>query len=82
MSMPGPRPGGRGPGGPMMSYEKPKNTGKTLKRLVLYIGKSKYLFFALMTVMLLITFLTLAAPSIQQVAIDAITLRTISSICF
>lgn len=75
MSMPGPRPGGRGPGGPMMSYEKPKNTGKTLKRLVLYIGKSKYLFFALMTVMLLITFLTLAAPSIQQVAIDAITLQ-------
>lgn len=74
MSMPPPRPLGRGPRGPVMIQEKPKNTRKTLGRLLRYIGKSKYLFFALMLVMLAVTFLNLAAPSIQQVAIDAITL--------
>lgn len=75
MSMSPPRPGGRGPAGPVLMREKPKNTGKTLLRLMRYIGRSKYLFLALMLVMLTITLLNLAAPSIQQVAIDAITLQ-------
>lgn len=65
-------PGRRGPG-PMMYKEKPKNMGKTLKRLIQYIGKSKYLLFALLAVMILISLLGLAAPALQGKAIDAIT---------
>ncbi len=65
-------PGRRGPG-PMMFKEKPKNTGKTLKRLLKYIGKSKYLLLALLGVMVLISLLGLAAPALQGKAIDAIT---------
>ena len=48
-------PGRRGPG-PMMYKEKPKNTWGTLKRLIKYIGKSKYLLLALLCVMVLISF--------------------------
>ncbi|MBR6514706.1 MAG: ABC transporter ATP-binding protein [Clostridia bacterium] len=65
-------PGRRGPG-PMMYKEKPKNMWGTLKRLVKYIGKSKYLLFALLLVMILISLLGLAAPALQGKAIDAIT---------
>ena len=42
--------------------------------LIGYIGRNRYLFFALIGEMLIITLLNLAAPSIQQIAIDCITL--------
>ena len=63
--MPPMGPGGRKPGGPhgaRLTMEKPKD------------AKNRYLFFALIGVMLIITLLNLAAPSIQQIAIDCITL--------
>lgn len=67
---------GRGPAGPhsaRITAEKPKNIKQTLGKLLRYIGKSRYLFFALLAVMLIITLLGLAAPAIQQIAIDCIT---------
>ncbi len=74
--------GPKGPGGPggppgrhsRINGEKPKNGKKTLAKLLRYIGRSKYIFFALMAVMVIITGLNLAAPSIQQRAIDFITI--------
>lgn len=74
--------GPKGPGGPggppgrhsRINGEKPKNGKKTLAKLLRYIGRSKYIFFALMAVMLIITGMNLAAPSIQQRAIDFITI--------
>ncbi|MCH5349214.1 MAG: ABC transporter ATP-binding protein [Oscillospiraceae bacterium] len=73
----GPPPKGDGPRGPhaaRVNMEKPKDGGKTLKKLLSYIGKSKYLFFSLIFVMLVITGLNLAAPTVQQIAIDCITI--------
>lgn len=73
--MPGPR--GGGPGSreaALMNREKPHNARETLGKLMKYIGRNKYLFFALLAVMLLITLLGLAAPKIQQIAIDCMTL--------
>lgn len=65
--------GGRGPGGPMMRpVEKPKDTKKVLGKLVKYIAGNKNLFFMLMFVMIFITLLNLAIPSIQGAAINAI----------
>ena len=75
--MPPMGPGGRKPGGPhgaRLTMEKPKDAKNTLKKLISYIGRNRYLFFALIGVMLIITLLNLAAPSIQQIAIDCITL--------
>ena len=74
--MPPMGPAKRGPGGPnagRINAEKPKNGRKTLGRLLRYIGRSEYLFFGLLAVMLTITLLGLAAPYIQQIAIDCIT---------
>ena len=59
---------------PRLTMEKPKDAKNTLKKLIGYIGRNRYLFFALIGVMLIITLLNLAAPSIQQIAIDCITL--------
>ena len=70
-------PNRRGPAGPHSSRitaEKPKNAMETLRKLLRYIEKSRKLFFALMAVMIFITLLNLAAPFIQQIAIDCITL--------
>ncbi len=64
---------GRGPG-PVMNVEKAKNTKGTLKKLISYIGSSKYLFISLAFVMVVITVLNLVAPALQQKAIDLITL--------
>ncbi len=64
---------GRGPG-PVMHVEKAKNTKGTLKKLISYIGSSKYLFISLAVVMIVITVLNLVAPALQQKAIDLITL--------
>ena len=74
--MPPMGPGSRkgGPQGARLTMEKPKNAGATLKKLIKYIGKNKYLFFALIAIMLIITLLNLAAPMIQQIAIDCITI--------
>ncbi|HIZ82925.1 MAG TPA: ABC transporter ATP-binding protein/permease [Firmicutes bacterium] len=62
-----------GPHGPMVR-EKPKNAAGTLKRLVIYIGKNKYLLMGLLVVMLAVTLLSLAGPALQADAIDAITI--------
>lgn len=71
-----PGPGGRKPGGPhhmnQMYAEKPKNLGKTIGRLVKYIGRNKYLVFGLVAIMIVITLLNLAGPALQGKAIDAI----------
>ncbi|MBQ3099505.1 MAG: ABC transporter ATP-binding protein [Clostridia bacterium] len=55
-----------------MYAEKPKNMGKTIGRLIKYIGKSKYLVIGLVGIMVTITLLTLLGPSLQGKAIDAI----------
>ncbi len=71
---PGPGPGGRS-GGPMMNRmyaEKPKNMGKTIGRLIKYIGKNKFLVIGLVAVMIVITLLNLAGPKLIGEAIDAI----------
>ncbi len=67
-----PRPMGKGPRNAVVNVEKPKDTLGTLKRIFSYMGKNKYIFFVLLIVMLAVTVLNLAAPSIQQKAIDAI----------
>ncbi|WP_294491035.1 ABC transporter ATP-binding protein [uncultured Ruminococcus sp.] len=67
----------QGPGGrhaALVNAEKPRNAKETLGKLLSYIGRSRYLFFGLMAVMLTMTLLGLAAPYIQQIAIDCITL--------
>ncbi len=64
---------GRGPGGPMIR-EKPKDAKGTLLKLIKYIGKSKYLVFAVMVTTILSTFLNLLGPNLQGRAIDAITI--------
>lgn len=81
MGRPGPGfgPGGRrgGPGGMMgarLNKEKPKNTGKTLLRLVKVIGRSKYFLFALLLTMSAVTVLDLFGPTLQGQAIDTIKL--------
>ena len=68
-----------GRGGPppherMLMAEKPKNAKGTLKRLVGYIGKNRYLMILLLSVMLIITVLNLVAPYLQGLAIDKITI--------
>jgi ABC-type multidrug transport system fused ATPase/permease subunit len=55
--------------------EKPKNTLKTLGRLFKYIGKSKYVLYALICITLLITAAELLSPVMQQKAIDTIRLQ-------
>ena len=72
-NMPPMRPGGgRGPHSARINMEKPKNTGKTLKRLLHYIGRSKILLVAMLCVTLFITVLDLAGPALQGAAINAI----------
>lgn len=69
-------PGGRG--GPMLAArvnkEKPKNTGRTLVRLLKYIGKSKLLIAFLIFIMIIVTVSDLAGPALQGAAIDTIKL--------
>ena len=64
-------PGG-GRGGPRINKEKPKNMGKTLKKLLSYIGKSKILVILLILIMVIITVVDLAGPAMQGAAIDTI----------
>lgn len=73
--MPGMRGPGRGPGGGRNLFvEKPKDAKGTIKKLVQYIGHSKYLVLGMLVVMLAVTLLQLAAPSLQGQAIDAMTI--------
>ncbi len=68
-------PGGGRPGGPMgarVNKEKPKNAGKTLKRLLRYIGKSKLLIILLIAIMAVVTVSDLAGPALQGAAINTI----------
>ena len=57
-----------------MPREKAKNAKGTLKRLLKYIGRNKYLLFSLIGVMIVITLLSLLAPILQASAIDTFTL--------
>ena len=72
--MPPIRPMHRGPG-PVMNVEKATDVKGTLKKLVKYIGSSRKIFITLIFVMLVITALNLVAPSLQQKAIDAISVQ-------
>lgn len=65
------RPGGGGRG-PVVNREKPKNAGKTVARLLGYIGKSKLLIILLMLIMVVVTVAELAGPAMQGAAIDTI----------
>ena len=65
----------RGPGGPMLK-EKPKNLKGTLRRLISYIGKSKYLLMGLFAASLAATVIGLIAPILQKEAIDAVHFKT------
>ncbi len=70
-----PMPGRPGPGGPMagrINGEKPKNVGKTLKRLISYIGKSRTLLILMLFITLCLVFFELIGPSLQGAAIDTI----------
>lgn len=65
--------GGPGRGGPMagrMAVQKPKNTKKTIIRLVKYIGKSRATLISLLVIMAVITLLELFGPMMQSNAID------------
>ena len=66
---------GRGHGGPMgarVNGEKPKNMKRTLVRLLKYIGKSKLLVIALVSIMGIVTLADLAGPAFQGEAINTI----------
>ena len=65
----------RGPGAGRMIREKPKDFGKTVLKLIRYIGRSKYLVFLIMFTTVITTLLNLAGPRLQGQAIDAMTLR-------
>lgn len=70
------RPGRRGPGGPHgmgMPHEKPKDVKGTIKRIFIYIGKNRALLFAMLAFMLAAAVLNVIAPSLQALAIDAVT---------
>ena len=75
MGPPG-RPGGRGPGGPGMGMpkEKPKNSKKTLLRLLSYLGKSKALLIGMIVMVLLVTLTQLISPVLQREAFDTMTI--------
>ncbi len=66
----GPRRGG-GPMSARMNAEKPKNTKKTVIRLLRYIGSSGILLVLLLAIMLAVTAAEVAGPYFQAEAIDA-----------
>ena len=63
---------GRGPMGPQLHKEKPKNMLKTLGKLFHYIGRSKILVLSLVLIMALVTLFDLAGPALQGEAINTI----------
>ena len=68
----GPGRRGGGPMGARMHAEKPKNTKKTIGRLLHYIGKSGILLVALVVIMLAVTAAEIMGPYLQAGAIDTI----------
>ncbi|MGN1347190.1 MAG: ABC transporter ATP-binding protein, partial [Eubacteriales bacterium] len=66
--------GGGGPHGGPMIREKPKDAKGTIIKLIRYIGKSRYLVFAILGTTILSTLFNLIGPSLQGKAIDAITI--------
>lgn len=66
------RPGGRGGARGMMQREKPKNTKKTLARLLGYLGANRGILIALLVVMTISSLLTLLGPSLQGAAVNAV----------
>lgn len=64
-----------GPGGPMIR-EKPKDMKGTLKRLIAYIGKSKYLVAGLLIATIISTALNLLGPILQAEAINSMEYET------
>ena len=73
--LPMPGPGGPGGGRNNMSRvngEKPKHTKETLLRLSKYIGRSRYILIALLTITLCIALIELTGPLLQGNAIDSI----------
>lgn len=67
----GPQGRGRGPMG-RMNAEKPKNAGRTLLRLLKYIGSSKGILIAILAIMSAVTAIDLAVPWVQGEAINTI----------
>lgn len=76
-----------GPGGPgrgaafmhsRMHAEKPKSAGRTLARLLGYIGSSKGMLISIIIIMSIVTCLELAAPWIQGEAINTITYDSVT----
>ena len=65
--------GGRRGSAPVMNIEKPKNTKAAAKKLLAYLSGSRKLFFSLIAITLIITILNLLAPTLQRLAIDALT---------
>ena len=65
-------PGGGGPMAARMNAEKPKNTARTITRLLHYIGKSKFVLIVLLFIMLAVTASELLGPFFQAMAIDTI----------
>ncbi len=62
-------------GGPMnarINAKKPKNTKKTLARILKYIGRNSIILFSLLSIMLIITAVDVLGPFFQQKAIDTI----------
>ena len=70
--MGGPGGHGRGPMGARMHAEKPKNAGRTLLRLLKYIGSSKGILIAILSIMIFVTAIDLAVPWVQGEAINTI----------
>lgn len=70
MGRPGPVGRGGGPMNARMNVEKPKNIKKTIGRLFRYIGKSRNILFALLSIMVCVTVIDLLGPFFQQKAID------------
>lgn len=66
------RPGGgmRGPMGARLNKEKPKNMGKTIWRLIKYIGRSVYAVIGLLLIIIAVTVADLYGPELQGEAID------------
>lgn len=66
------RPGGgmRGPMGARLNKEKPKNMGKTIWRLIKYIGRSVYAVIGLLLIIIAVTVADLYGPKLQGKAID------------
>lgn len=71
---PGHGPGRGGPMGGRVNGEKPKDVKKTFGKLVVYIGKSKFMVLGLILIVIVSALLNLAGPSLQAVAIDTLTL--------